>query len=612
VLLRQPRSPRPNAVRLVARRASRFLVPYRRRLLVYMVVLFASALGTVTVPLLTKELINRGVVGGRTGTVVWLGSLAIAVGLIATASRSLGGWLGSTIGLGLVYDLRVALFRHLQQLPLAFFARSQSGAVQSRVNNDVIDAQSLIQNLFGSFASNVVSLVVAVAAMWSLSPEITAVAVLGAPALLLPAKRLGATLRSFGLQQANESARMNAMLVERFNVQGAILFAMAARPEVESLAFEARAGSLKAAVVGRNVTYQKAAFLFGALASLAYGAVYLLGGWQAARGQLSVGSVVALAGLATIAYGPLQSFAQGGVNLAVGLVAFERVFEVLDLSPAISDSPRPTALARPVLGVELSGVSFRHPASSEATIQSLGRVERHDGQQTRDWALRDISFVARTGTMTALVGPTGAGKTTLTLLIPRLYDPQEGVVRVGGVDVRDLKLGDLRSAIGMVTQDVCLLNETLAVNLRIANPDANEAELLDALDEACLGALVHRLPDGLATVMGDRGYRLSGGEKQRVSLARVFLARPDVVILDEATAHLDNQTEAAVQAALAGAAKGRTLIVVAHRLSTVRMANQILVMDHGGIVERGRHADLIERGTLYPSLYRAGLGETGD
>ncbi|HTT88218.1 MAG TPA: ABC transporter ATP-binding protein [Acidimicrobiales bacterium] len=590
--------------RATARRALRFARPYRSRLAIYVGLLLVSAIGTASVPLITGQLINHGAARGRPDVVVALGALAVMAGLVSTAAASLGGWLGSTIGLGVTYDLRVTLYRHLQRLPLAFFMRSQSGAVQSRVNNDVIDAQALVQTVFGNLASQVVSLVVAVAAMWALSPLITAVSMVGAPLLLLPARRLGPTLRSFGRQQAMENARMNALLSERFNVQGAMLFSLAGRPDQDLDVFANKAADLRSAVMGRNATYRKAAFFFGSLATLAYGAVYLLGGWQAARGNLSVGTLVALAGLVAVAYEPLQAFAQGGVNVGPGLVAFERVFEVLDFPPAVAGPARPLPLPKPVSGVEFEQVSFRHPTATQATLASLMAPEA-TSRDHAGWALTDVSFQARAGTMTALVGPSGVGKTTVTLLVPRFYDPQVGKVRVSGVDVRELELPELRREVGMVTQDTYLLNDTLAANLRLFKPEASAGEVLDALERACLGALLMLLPDGMGTMVGDRGYRLSGGEKQRVALARVFLAQPSVVVLDEATAHLDSQTEAAVQAALEVEGAGRTLIVVAHRLSTVRKADQILVLDKGSIIEQGRHADLLAHGIMYPALYRA-------
>jgi ATP-binding cassette, subfamily B, bacterial len=590
--------------RATARRALGFAKPYRQRLVIYVVLLLVSAVGTASVPLITRQLINHGLARGRPDVVVGLAALAISAGLVSTAATSIGGWLGSTIGLGITYDLRVSLYRHLQQLPLAFFMRSQSGAVQSRVNNDVIAAQGLVQNVFGSLASQVVSLVVAVAAMWALSPLITAVSMIGAPLLLLPTRRLGRTLRAFGRQQAIENARMNALLSERFNVQGAMLFSLAGRPDQDLEVFANRAADLRTAVVGRNATYRKAVFFFGSLATLAYGAVYLLGGWQAARGHLSLGTLVALAGLVTVAYGPLQTFAQGGVNVGPGLVAFERVFEVLDFPPAVACPARPVAIPKPVSGVDFEHVSFMHPMSTQATLSSLMAPEPTSTGHA-EWALTDVSFQARAGEMTALVGQSGAGKTTVTLLVPRFYDPQRGEVRVSGVDVRDLELTELRRNVGVVTQDTYLLNDTLAANLRLFKPEANDRELLYALERACLGPLLRLLPDGIRTIVGDRGFRLSGGEKQRVALARVFLAQPGVVVLDEATAHLDSQTEAAVQAALEEQGADRTLIVVAHRLSTVRKADQILVLDKGSIVERGQHAELLAHGARYPALYRA-------
>lgn len=594
---------RPQMPRVTLHRLSRILTPYRHLLCLYVVVLVVSALGTVSIPIFTRTLVNVGLEQRRPGTVVLFGGLALAAGLTGVAAGSVGGWLGSKIGLSLAYDLRMAVYRHLQSLPVSFFITSRAGAVQSRITTDVVDAQSFVQTLFGVLASNVVTLLVAVAAMWKLSPTITALSLLPAPLLLIPARRRAATVRQHARGQAAQRAAMGALLAERFNAHGATLFTLSAHPETDAAAFQEHAEGLRDVTIARNATFQTASFFFGALAVLAYGAVYLYGGWGGAHGRISIGTLIALGGLATVAYGPLQAFAQGGLNLTPGLVAFERVFEVLDFESAIREPARPARLRRPVHAVEVDDITFTYPGHS-ASLPSLTTPAHHDQAERDRPVLTHVSFTATRGTLTALVGPTGAGKTTITQLIPRLHDPQSGTIRLDGTDIRHLAFTDLRSAVGLVSQDPVLLNDTLAANLRVARPDATDAELRTALEQAQLSALLRTLPAGLATTLGDRGHQLSGGEKQRVAIARALLADPDVLILDEATAHLDTRTERANQTTLDTKRANKTVIVIAHRLSTIRHADEILVIQNGTITERGTHHHLLAHGTLYPLLHQ--------
>jgi ATP-binding cassette, subfamily B, bacterial len=559
MFLRAFTRPLPRVPQVLARRLLKSLAPYRGALCVYVVVLVVSALGTVSIPIFTRTLVNVGLGQHRPGTVILCGGLALAAGLVATGTSSVGGWLGSKIGLSIAYDLRMAIYRHLQSLPVSFFVTSRAGAVQSRISTDVIDAQSFVQTMFGILASNVIILLVAVAAMWKLSPLITVITLLPAPLLLIPARRRAAMIRQNARGQAAERAAMQGLLAERFNAHGATLFTLSAHPEADAGAFEAHAKGLRDVTIARNATFQTAAFYFGVLAVLAYGAIYLLGGWEGTHGRISIGTLIALSGLATVAYGPLQAFAQGGLNLGPGLVAFECVFEILDFEPAIRELAQPVQLRRPVQILEADDITFTYPAA-EATLPSLTSPAHHRQAERSRPALEHLSFTAASGTLSAIIGPTGAGKTTITQLIPRLYDPRSGAIRLDGTDIRHLALTDLRSAVGLVSQDPVLLNDTLAANLRIARPDATDKELLTALEQAHLAALLDTLPAGLATTLGDRGHQLSGGEKQRVAIARALLADPDVLILDEATAHLDNETERAIQATIEKRAPKRSLL----------------------------------------------------
>ncbi|GAB3419724.1 ABC transporter ATP-binding protein [Flindersiella endophytica] len=584
-------SPRPSLARSApaVTRILRELAAYRLRIAFYVLLLVAAAAGGVCVPLLTQRLIDDGLVP-RTGEVVVTMSVAIlAVGLAGAAARSAGGAFGFLIGGQLGFDLRVRLYRHLQRMPLAFFARSQSGALLSRISTDVVAAQGLLQMFFGTLVGNLVAAGIAVAAMVALDPLLTLLVLAFAPLLLVPARLFSGRLLGYGRLQAEESKRMMAHLTERLNVGGALTGLVFGHRERDLAAFSERAAASRDAWAGRNVMFAKAESMVGVLGICGYAAVTLVGGLAAVRGAATVGTVVALVGLVRLVYDPLVTIVQRGLDLTSGLVAFERVYEVLDLEPAMPEPSHPVRLSRATGRVEFRDVWFRFPEPAEVTLPSLlaDPAESFTANADRPvWALRDVSWTAEPSTMTAVVGPTGVGKTTLTSLVSRLYDPTRGSIRLDGVDLRDLSAHDRWSAIGVVSQDAYLFNDTLAVNLRLAHPDATLDELRDACERAQLGDLVDRLPDGFDTVVGDRGYRLSGGEKQRVALARVFLTGARVVVLDEATAHLDTQTEAAVQTALAETLRGCTLIVVAHRLTTIRGADQVLEVNNGTVTAR--------------------------
>jgi ATP-binding cassette subfamily B protein len=562
-----------------------------------------AALGATT-PLLFREIINEGVLGKDAGRVV---SLALVVAGIAVVTASLGlveRYCGSRIGEGLIFDMRSRVFAHLQRMPLAFFTRTQTGALVSRLNNDVLGAQQAFTSTLSGVVSNLLTAVFTLAAMVVLSWRITLVALVMLPLFLLPARWVGRRLQAITRESYDLNAQMNAMLTERLGVSGALLVKLFGRHEREDLAFQRRAARVRDIGVTQAM-YSRVFFTALLLvASLSVALVYGWGGLQAVAGTLSVGTLVALTAYLTRLYGPLTALSNVHVDVMTALVSFERVFEVLDLQPLVRERQDARDLPDDVpASVEFDRVDFRYPRAEEVSLASLETVGVLD-QTTPAQVLREVSVRAEAGQLVALVGPSGAGKTTMTQLVTRMYDVTGGAVRIGGIDVRDLSLDSLRGAIGVVTQDPHMFHDTIRANLRYARPDATDDELLEALRAAQIWTLVDRLGDGLDTVVGERGYRLSGGEKQRLAIARLLLKAPRVVILDEATAHLDSESELAVQKALATALRGRTSLVIAHRLSTVRDADLIVVLDGGRVAESGAHEELLARGGLYAELYR--------
>ena len=583
-------------------RIMRFAAPYRRMLAVFLGVIVVDALIGVWNPLIYREIIDGGIARHDSHLIVMLAlllaGLALADALLSLAQR----YISSRVGEGLIYDMREKVFGHVQEMPLAFFSRTQTGALISRLNNDVLGAQQAFTDTLSSIVSNLITVVLTVAVMAFLSWQITVVALLLLPAFVFPARRIGRKLQLLTREAYNLNAQMNNTMTERFNVSGALLVKLFGRPDIEHEQFAGRAARVRDIGV-QTAMYGRVFFLSLILtSSLATALVYGWGGVLAVNGRFKVGTVVALAALLTRLYGPLTALSNVNVDVMTALVSFDRVFEVLDLPPLIAEQPDAVAIARGRVAVEFDHVDFSYPTAEEVSLASLESVAVLD-QTPSSQVLYDVSFRAEPGQLVALVGPSGAGKTTISYLVSRLYDARSGAVRLNGVDVRDVTFASLRESIGVVTQDAHLFHETIRANLLYAKPDATAEELLEAVSGAQILPFIESLPDGLDTVVGDRGYRLSGGEKQRIALARLLLKAPDVVVLDEATAHLDSESEAAVQRALQTALEGRTSIVIAHRLSTVRGADQILVVADGRIVERGRHDELLAAGRVYADLY---------
>jgi ATP-binding cassette, subfamily B, bacterial len=585
------------------KRIMRFARPYRLELLIFLVVVVIDALIGVATPVLAGKVVNEISRHGEVRVVVKIAIVIAALAVIDAVLSFAQRWYSARIGEGLIFDMRTAVFGHVQRMPLAFFTRTQTGALVSRLNNDVLGAQQAFTSTLSGLVSNVVSLVLTAAVMFSLSWQITLLALVMLPLFVLPARRIGRRLQAITRESYNLNASMNATMTERFNVAGALLVKLFGRPAEEDISFRNRAARVRDIGV-TSAMYARAFFVALTLvAALAQALVYGLGGYYALTGTLDTGTVVTLALLLSRLYGPLTALSNARVDVMSALVSFDRVFEVLDLPPMIADAPDAVELPAEARSIEFDSVRFSYPTAAEVSLASLEDVAVLDTAPATE-VLRGVSFRAEPGELVALVGPSGAGKTTISQLVPRIYDVRAGRVLVGGYDVRDVTQQSLRERIGVVSQDAHMFHDTIRGNLTYAKPDAKESELWAAVEAAQIADLIASLPDGLDTVVGDRGYRLSGGEKQRLAIARLLLKAPEIVILDEATAHLDSESEVAVQAALAEALTGRTSLVIAHRLSTVLGADKILVVDQGRLVQSGTHADLLAAGGLYAELYR--------
>ena len=602
-----PRELKGGVDRAVARRALAMARPYARRLVAFVLLLMLSAAAAATPPLLIREVINTAIPDGDVA-LLWLlfagmVGVALAVAVLSMTER----WLSSWVGEQLIFDLRRIAYRHIQSLPLAFFTRTQTGALITRLNNDVVGAQRALTGTLGGIVDNLITVAITLGIMFTIEWRVTLLAVALLPGFIIPARIVGRRLQALSRESMGLNAEMNNVMTERFHVAGALLVKLFGRAEDEADLFERRAE--RVARIGiRTALHGRALFAaLGFIGALATALVYLIGGYLVIGDALDLGSVVALGIYVGQLYGPLAQLSNARVDLMTALVSFERVFEVTDLPRAIDEKPDAHELRDPTGHVRFEHVWFRYPEATGSSLESLEGPRSEHGHAASDWILTDIDLDIAPGTMLALVGPSGAGKSTLTSLVPRLYDVTEGRVLLDGHDVRDLTLDSVADAIGVVSQDPHLFHVSIAENLRYARTDASDEQLEAACRAARIHDVIARLPDGYQTVVGERGYRLSGGEKQRVAIARMLLKDPAVVILDEATAHLDTESERAVQAALAEALTHRTSLVIAHRLSTVVDADEIVVLDRGAIVERGTHVQLLARGGLYADLARTQL-----
>jgi ATP-binding cassette, subfamily B, bacterial len=593
--------------RALVRRVWAFAVPYRRRLALFLVTITAGALLALAPPLLFKRIIDDAIPAGDRGLVTALAALALVLALVSTGLDLLQRYWSAAIGEGLIFDLRAALYDHVQRMPVAFFTRTQTGALISRMNNDVIGAQRALTGTLGQVVYNALTVVATVAAMLVLDWRLSILALAILPLFIVPAKRVGARLQDITREGMELNAAMNATMTERFNVSGAMLVKLFGRHYAETADFSSRAGRVRDVGI-RSAMYGRTFFAaLGLVGAVGTALVYWVGAQQVISGSIELGTLVAMAAYITRIYGPLTSLTNARVDVLLAFVSFERVFELLDTPRLIEDAPGAVDLVEPKGRIELDEVWFRYPVASEVSLASLegdGSASVPLDERRSGVVLQGISATIEPGSTVALVGPSGAGKSTLAALIPRLYDVTAGAVRIDGQDVRSLTQASLRAAIGVVSQDAHLFHASIAENLRYARPGATDEELTAACRAAQIHDVIASLPDGYATVVGERGYRLSGGEKQRLAIARVLLKDPAVVILDEATSHLDAENEVAVQEALATALAGRTALVIAHRLSTVQDADEILVLDEGRIVQRGTHARLLAVGGLYADLYR--------
>ena len=592
------------------KRIFNFALRYRKFLAIFIFTIIVDAILVVATPLLLRSLVDEGVIPGRPDVVTRYALIVAALAIGDAAFSMLGRWFSSRIGEGLIYDLRSQVFEHVQKQSIAFFTRTQTGSLISRINSDVIGAQQAFTSTLSGIVSNSLTLLLVVIAMLTLSWQITLVSLVLLPVFIIPTKWIGRKLANYTRQSFDLNAEMSSTMTERFNVSGALLVSLYGDRVAEASNFRGRAR--RVADMGIKIAMLNRIFFIAmtSVAAIATSFAYGIGGHLAINKEITIGTLLAITALLARLYGPLTSLSNIRVDVMSALVSFERVFEVLDLKPMVTDPANPKSIPQAMPTVEFSKVSFTYPKANEISIASLEGAAVAETIDT-EAVLEEVSFICKPGTLTAIVGPSGAGKSTISGLLPRLYDVTEGLISINGVDIRDTTILELRSLIGIVTQDSHMLHESIAENLRYAKVDATENELWLACDAAQIGEFIRTLPNGLDTVVGERGHRLSGGEKQRLAIARLLLKKPQIVILDEATAHLDSENEALVQNALASALAGRTSIVIAHRLSTIVHADQILVLENGRIVESGKHDELVAKGGLYFDLYqRQSLGFT--
>lgn len=596
--------------RQLVRRILGYAGRYRGIIVLFLLTLVVASLLSVAQPLLVPRLVDQGISAGNAQVVTTTALLMAALAILDAGVGLVSRWFSARIGEGLIFDLRTEVYDHVQRQSIAFFTRAQTGALISRLNNDVIGAQQAFTSTLGGVLGNLISATIVLIAMFALSWQVTVVSLILVPVFLVPARWMGRRLQALTREQMGLNAEMSTQMTERFNVAGALLVKLFGAPDVEAASFSHKAGRVRD--IGVRMAMANRWFFTGLalIASIATAVVYGLGGNLVISGALTIGTLLALVGLLAQLYGPLTALSNVRVDVMTALVSFDRVFEVLDLQPMVQESPRARPLPEGPLSVRFADVSFRYPQPSEVSLASLESIARDIPSTPTTDVLHGLDFEVPAGTLTALVGPSGAGKSTIAALLTRLYDPTVGQVLLGHMDVREATLASLREAVGVVTQDSHMFHDTIRANLLYARADASDEELLEACSAAQIRSLIDQLPEGLDTVVGDRGHRLSGGEKQRIALARMLLKAPRVVVLDEATAHLDSESEAAVQQALDAALVGRTSLVIAHRLSTVRRADQILVIDDGRIVERGTHAELMARGGMYTDLHRTQFAAT--
>ncbi len=589
--------------RRTLRRVLTFAAPHKGRITLFLLLTVLDAALVVLPPLLTQSVVDDGILRGDVSLVIWLAVAMAGVAVAGAVLTYIAGYLSARIGEGLIYDLRTQVFGHVQRQSLAFFTRTQTGALVSRLNNDVIGAQSAFTTVLSGTVSNVVSVIVVGLTMLALSWQVTLMCLALFPLLVVASRWVGNRLAALTRQQMDGNADLGNTMTERFSVGGAMLLKLFGRRSDEDALFAEKAERVRDLGVRISNLTRFFMAVMTLVPSLATAIAYGIGGYLVIQGHFSVGTLVALGMLLLRLLAPMQGLSNVRINVMTALVSFDRVFELLDLPSLVQEKADAVDLPAGASRLEFDHVGFTYPRAEEVSLASLEKVARSDSRDSGP-VLRDIAFTARPGEMVALVGPSGAGKSTITHLVARLYDATNGTVRVGDIDVRELRLESLEAAVGYVTQDAHMFHDTIRANLLYGRPEASETDLWAALEGAQIAPMIRSLPDGLDTVVGDRGYRLSGGERQRLAIARLLLKAPSIVVLDEATAHLDSESEAAVQRALDTALVGRTSLVVAHRLSTVRRAGQILVVDDGTVVERGTHDELLARNGLYSELYR--------